>query len=78
MLFAMIILSTFFTLKTGYQFNNFIYAFIGVLIGIIIYFLGDLSIAVGKSGKIPLSLSVWFPVILIITLSFFSLTKEKS
>ena len=78
MLFAMIILSTFFTLKTGYQFNNFAYAFIGVLIGIIIYFLGDLSIAIGKSGKIPLGLSVWFPVILIITLSFFSLSKEKS
>ena len=78
MLFAMIVLSTLFTLKTGYQFNNFVYAFLGVLIGIIIYFLSDLSIAVGKSGKIPLSLSVWFPVILIITLSFFSLTKEKS
>jgi len=78
MLFSMVILSTFFTLKTGHQFNNFFYAFIGVLIGIIIYFLGDLSVALGKSGKIPLSLSVWFPVILIITLSFFSITKEKN
>lgn len=76
LLFSMIILATFFTLKIGFKFNNFIYAFFGVLAGIIVYFLSDLSIALGKSGKIPLILSVWVPVIMILLLSFFNLLKQ--
>ena len=77
MLFGLIILTTFFTIRTGYTFNNFIYAFYGIISGITIYFLSDLSIAIGKSGKIPLELSVWFPIIIIMTISIYSLLKEK-
>ena len=77
LLFCMIILSTFFTIKIGYQFNNFIYAFFGVLSGITIYFLSDLSIAIGKSGRIPLIFSVWVPVIIIMGISLYSLIKEN-
>ena len=76
LLFGIIIISTFFTIRIGYSFNNFIYGFYGIMIGIILYFLSDLSIAIGKSGKIPLELSVWFPVILIMTISFYSLLRE--
>ena len=52
LLFAMIVLSTFFTIKMNFTFNNFIYAFLGILTGIIVYFFYDLSIAVGKNGKL--------------------------
>lgn len=76
LLFSMIILATFFTLKIGFKFNNFIYAFFGILAGIIVYFLSDLSIAIGKSGKIPLIFSVWVPVIIILLLSFYNLLKQ--
>ena len=76
LLFSMIILSTVFTIKTNYTFNNFLYAFFGILTGIIVYFLADLSIAFGKSGKIPLVLSVWMPVILIMTFSTYSLLRS--
>ena len=76
LLFSMIILSTIFTIKTNYTFNNFLYAFFGILTGIIVYFLADLSIAFGKSGKIPLVLSVWMPVILIMTFSTYSLLRS--
>lgn len=76
MLFSMIVLSTLFTLNISYTFNNFIYIFFGVLAGIMVYFLGDLSIAIGKSGKIPLILSVWIPVILIMTFSTYSLIRN--
>tara|TARA_B100000963_G_scaffold262473_1_gene230630 strand:+ start:2157 stop:3254 length:1098 start_codon:yes stop_codon:yes gene_type:complete len=76
LLFSMIILSTVFTIKTNYTFNNFLYAFFGILTGIIVYFLADLSIAFGKSGKIPLVLSVWMPVILIMTFSTYSLLRN--
>ena len=77
LLASMIILSTFFTIKTGYQFNNFIYAFFGIMTGILIHFLSDLSIAIGKSGKIPLIMSVWIPVLIIIILSIYSIVKEN-
>ena len=77
LLFSLVLLANFFTLKTGLKFNNFIYAFFGVLSGIFIYFLIDLSIAIGKSGKVPLSLSVWFPIITILSLSTFGLIKNN-
>ena len=77
LLSSMIILATFFTIKTGYQFNNFIYAFFGVMTGIFVYFLSDLSIAIGKSGKIPLIISVWVPVLVIMVFSIYSIVKEN-
>ena len=77
LLFAMIMISTIFTLHNGYNFNNFIYAFFGIMTGIIIYFLSDLSIALGKNGKLPLALSVWVPVFIIITVSCFGILKKN-
>ena len=77
MLFLMVIVSTIFTLNANYQFNNFIYTFFGVLTGIVIYFLSDLSIALGKSGRIPLILSVWVPILLIMILSTINLIKNN-
>jgi lipopolysaccharide export system permease protein len=77
LLASMIVLATFFTIKNGYQFNNFIYAFLGIMAGIFIYFLSDLSIAIGKSGKIPLVLSVWVPILLIMIFSVYSIIKEN-
>jgi len=75
-LFTMVILSTFFTIKIKNKFSNFMYSSFGVIAGIVIYFLNDLSIAIGKSGKLPLELSIWVPVILIMTMSLYSLIKE--
>jgi len=76
LLFSMITLATVFTLRAGLKFNNFIYIFFGILAGIIVHFLGDLSMALGKSGRIPLILSVWIPVIIIMSLSMFSLLRD--
>lgn len=76
MLFSMVIISTFFTIRIDFKFNNFLYIFFSILVGIIIYFLSDLSIAIGKSGKIPLILSIWIPVIIIMTLSIYSLLRS--
>tara|TARA_E500000178_G_scaffold255416_1_gene251941 strand:- start:2914 stop:4005 length:1092 start_codon:yes stop_codon:yes gene_type:complete len=75
-LFAITSLSTVFTLKMNVRFSNFSYIFICIILGILIYFLADLSIALGKSGKIPLSISVWFPVIIVMTIPIYSLLNE--
>jgi len=76
-LFSMIILSTIFTINIQKNFNNFIYIFLGIFFGIVIYFLSDLSIALGKNQDIPLILSVWLPVILICVFSIINLTNIK-
>lgn len=75
--FCMIIFSTIFTLKNSKNYNNFIYSFLGIVFGILIHFLSDLSIAMGKSGSIPLVLSVWLPVIVLINISFYRLIKNN-
>lgn len=76
LLFSMICISTFFTLNLKVKFNNFVYIFFGIVTGVIVYFLSDLSIAIGKSGQIPLIFSIWVPVIIIMSLSIFSLLRS--
>ena len=51
------------------------YIFFGRVLGIVVYFLNDLSIALGISGKLPLELSVWIPIFLIIAISVINLIK---
>jgi len=78
LLFSMIIIASIFTIKIGIQFNNYIYSFLGILVGITFYFLTDLSIAIGKSGKIPLIFAVWIPILIIMIISLYSLTKDEA
>ena len=74
-LFSIIILATVFTINMKKKYSNFIYIFFGIILGIVIYFLNDLSIALGISGKMPLSLSVWIPIFLILVISALNLIK---
>ena len=74
-LFSMIILATVFTINIKKNYNNFIYIFFGIVLGIVIYFLNDLSIALGISGKMPLVVSVWIPIFIIIVISIVNLLK---
>lgn len=74
-LFAIILLSTIFTLSIDKNFNTYLYLFFGLLAGFLIFFLNDLSIAVGLSNKLPLKISVWSPVMIILFLSITNLIK---
>ena len=74
-LFSMIILATVFTINIKKNYSNFMYIFFGIILGIIIYFLNDLSVALGISGKMPLSISVWIPIFLILVISAINLIK---
>ena len=74
-LFSMIILATVFTINIKKNYSNFIYVFFGIILGIIIYFLNDLSIALGIAGKMPLVISVWIPIFLILVISAINLIK---
>ena len=57
---------TMFTLKHS---NNFKIITFGLLIVVVIFYLKDLSLALGQTDRIPLTLGVWAPVI---ALSFFT------
>lgn len=76
LLFSMICISTFFTLNLKTRFNNFVYIFFGIVVGIAVHFLSDLSIAIGKNGQIPLIVSIWIPTIIILILSIYSLIRN--
>jgi len=74
-LFAMILVSTTFTMGANKQYNTFMYLFFGTILGVCIYFLNDLSISLGLSNKLPLTTSVWSPVGLVIFLSVINLIR---
>lgn len=77
LIFSIMIFSTIFTINLKREFDNYTYSFFGIISGIGIYFLLDLSIAFGKSDRIPLSVSVWAPIILILILSTISLIRSN-
>lgn len=72
-LFGVILLSTIFTINLKQEYNTITYLFIGLIIGFLLYFLNDLSIAIGLSNKLPLIISVWSPVVVIVFLSILNL-----
>lgn len=74
-LFGMILLATIFTIGSKKEYNTTIYMFGGLIIAFILYFLNDLSIAIGLANKLPLIISVWTPVLIVIFLSIINLIK---
>ena len=69
-LFVMTGLAAILALHTMKASENFKFVIIGLTLSILIYYFKDLSLALGKTDRIPLILSIWTPVI---TLSFFTL-----
>ena len=49
--------------------ESFKFIIIGLIISVVIYYFKDLSLALGKTDRIPLILSIWTPII---ALSFFT------
>ncbi len=74
-LFGMILLSTIFTITLNKEYNTFMYLFFGLILGFVIYFLNDLSIAIGLGNKLHLTISVWSPIVVIVFLSILNLIK---
>jgi|TARA_B110000211_G_C14061805_1_gene545865 lipopolysaccharide export system permease protein len=68
-LFLMTAIAAILTMHTHKKSDNLKFIIIGLVISLLVYYLKDLSIALGKTDRIPLILSVWAPVI---ALSFFT------
>lgn len=61
-LFLMTALAAIFTLNTLKKSNNFAFIITGLISCVAIYYFKDLSLALGQTNRISLSLAVWMPV----------------
>ena len=64
-LFLMVILAAVFTIGSLKNKQNFYYILIAILVCIAIYYFKDLSIALGQTEKISLTLSIWMPIFVV-------------
>ena len=64
-LLIMVVLASIFTLGTTRKFNNLRYLFLAIITGVVIFYLRDLSLALGKTGFIHPILSIWVPILAI-------------
>jgi lipopolysaccharide export system permease protein len=68
-LLSMILLSGVFTLGMNFKENNASYVFVSIFLSVLIFYFNDFSAALGKTGKLPIEVSVWMPVIIIFIFS---------
>jgi len=77
-LLAMVLLSGLLIVNLGTNMGYLFYVILGVIISVILYFLSDLSITLGKTEKINLELSVWLPVFFIMIINFIGLIQVNA
>ncbi len=64
-LFLMVVLASIFTVSSINKPQNLYYIFISIICCVVIYYFKDLSVALGQTDRISLTLAVWIPVIAI-------------
>ncbi len=64
-LFLMVVLASIFTISSVNKPQNLYYIFISIICCVIIYYFKDLSVAMGQTNRISLTLAVWMPIIAI-------------
>ena len=64
-LFSMTALASILIMSTLKKSNNVKFIIIGLITCVIVYYLKDLSMALGKTNRISLTLAAWMPIILI-------------
>ncbi|MBD1138612.1 LptF/LptG family permease [Pelagibacterales bacterium SAG-MED41] len=69
-LFIMTALASILTLNTLKKSDSFKFIALGLILTVIIYYIKDLSLALGQIDRIPLILSVWSPIIAISLFTF--------
>ena len=65
LLFLMVVLASIFTVSSVNKPQNLYYIFVSIICCVVIYYFKDLSVALGQTDRIPLTLAVWIPVIAI-------------
>jgi lipopolysaccharide export system permease protein len=75
LLSIMTIIGTIIMIYNKFKKNLLLNLFIGIFFSVTIYYVSHFSNLLGENGKLPLVLSVWFPIILLSTLSIIGVVK---
>ena len=62
-------LATILTMNTLKKSDGFRFIILRLIVSVLIYYLKDLSLALGQTDRVPLILAIWAPII---ALSFFT------
>ena len=74
-LFLMTGLAAIVTMHTLKKSDNFRFIILGLVISVIVYYFKDLSIALGQTDRIPLTLAIWSPVLALSLFTFIGLLQ---
>jgi len=77
-LLAMVVLSGLMIVNLGTNMGYIFYVITGVIISVLLYFLSDLSITMGKTERINLELSVWIPIFFIMLVNFIGIIQVNA
>ena len=75
LLCIMTIIGTIIMIYNKFKKNLLLNLFIGIFFSVVIYYLGHFSSLLGENGRLPLILSVWFPILILSTISVIGVVK---
>ena len=75
LLSVMTVIATIIMIHNKFKKNLLLNLFIGIFFSVSIYYLSHFSSLLGENGKLPLILSIWFPVLILISLSFIGVIR---
>jgi lipopolysaccharide export system permease protein len=75
LLSIMSVISSILMINIKYQKNILLHIFIGIMLSVIIYYIGHFSSLLGSNNKIPITLSVWFPVLILSIVSSIGIVR---
>ena len=75
LLSIMSVISSILMINIKYQKNILLHIFIGIMLSVLIYYIGHFSSLLGTNNKIPITLSVWFPVLILSIVSSIGIVR---
>jgi len=69
LLCVMSVIGTIIMIYNKFKKNLLLNLFIGIFISVLVYYLGHFSSLLGENDRLPLILSVWFPVLMLLSLA---------
>ena len=69
LLSIMSVISCILMMNIKYQKNIILHIFIGIFLSVLIYYISHFSSLLGSNNKLPITLSVWFPVLILSIIS---------
>ena len=74
-LFLMTGIASILTMHTLKKSENIKFIIVGIITCVLVYYLKDLSLALGKTGRVPIILSIWSPIIALSLFTFMGILQ---